>query len=147
MRIISVLAFGLVAGCFPVEIYHKTGASVARLQADETACEVEALKEVPVNKMTRMTPIRFHPRETCDRNGNCRTVYIKTGGEIVTYDANKRLRARYATQCMANKGYSEVELPICTGETPDTLPGRMPKLTEDSCAVRTKAGYRALTPT
>ncbi|MGH1354933.1 MAG: hypothetical protein ACRBBS_07640 [Thalassovita sp.] len=146
MRVFSVLALGLLAGCFPVDIYHKTGASLTRLQADETACKVKALKEVPVNKMTRVTPIRTRPREVCEKAGKCHIIYVTTGGRVQTYDANLRLRARYEAQCMADKGYAEVELPICTGKTPGTLPGTVPALTKDSCAVRTKTGYRAVTP-
>lgn len=138
-------AFGLLAGCLPVDVYHKTGASLARLQADETACQVKALKEVPVNKMTRITPPRTLPRQICNDDGECRVVYVEIGGEVETYDANAPLREKYEAQCMADKGYAQVELPICE-KRPDTLPGTVPALNQDSCAVRTKTGYRALTP-
>lgn len=146
MRVISVLAFAVLAGCFPVEIYHKNNVPVARLQADETACQVKALKDVPVNKLTRITPVRFIPREVCNRAGTCHTTYFTIGGEVETYDANKGLRTKYEAQCMADKGYERVELPVCSGAVPATLPGRAPALTADSCAVRTKTGYRAVTP-
>lgn len=146
MRIISVLAFGLVSGCFPVEIYHKTGVSLTRLHADETACQVKALKNVPVNKLTRVTPVRFIPRQICDGNGNCHATFVMVGGEVETYDANKDLRARYAQQCMTDKGYSKIELPRCTGEAPEPLPRHAPALSDESCAVRTKTGFQAVTP-
>lgn len=146
MRLYSALGFAFLAGCFPVEIYHKDGAALTRLQADETACQVQALKEVPVNKMTRVTPIRMVPRKVCDASGACETTYRTIGGQVITYDANEKLRARYEAQCMTDKGYRTVELPICQGDTPATLPGKVPALTEDSCAVRTKTGYRAITP-
>lgn len=146
MRVHSLLAFALLAGCFPVDVYHKNGASLARLQSDETACKVKALKEVPVNKLTRVTPVHVIPHQTCDSEGNCETTYTTFGGHVVVYDANKDLRARYVAQCMVDKGYAQVELPICQGPAPETLPGKVPALTEDSCAVRTKTGYRAVTP-
>lgn len=139
-------AFVLLAGCFPVEVYQKAGGSLNRLQNDETDCKVSALQQVPVNKMTRITPIRLIPQTVCDKNKNCQVVYIEVGGDVEIYDANLPLRQRVEAQCMARKGYEKVELPICTGDVPATLPGRMPPLTEDSCAVKTKTGYRAVTP-
>lgn len=139
-------AFGLLAGCVPVEVYHKSGASLARLQSDETACQVSALKQVPVNRMTRISPIRTLPQQICDRPGRCRVVYVEFGGELETYDANAPLRKKVEAQCMADKGYAQVELPICTDNVPQTLPGKVPPLSGASCAVRTKTGYRVATP-
>ncbi|MDF1801409.1 hypothetical protein [Thalassovita sp.] len=140
------LALGLLAGCVPVEVYHKTGTSLTRLQNDQTNCQVAALKQVPVNKMTRITAPRSLPRQICNGTGDCRVVYIEFGGEVETYDANLPLRQKVVTQCMAAKGYAQVELPICTDNVPKTLPGKVPALSQSSCAVRTKTGYRAVTP-
>ncbi len=33
----------LLAGCLPIETYHKTGAPVARVQSDDVECKVDAL--------------------------------------------------------------------------------------------------------
>lgn len=138
-------AFGLLTGCVPVEVYHKEGGSLARLQSDETACQVQALRQVPVNTITRITPLRTLPQQVCDRRGHCHVVYVEFGGEIESYDANMPLRQKVEAQCMAEKGYRQVELPLCQ-DSPATLPGTMPALSGQSCAVRTKTGYRAQTP-
>lgn len=138
-------SLALLTGCAPVEVYHKAGASLSRLQADETACQVDALKQVPVARMTRITPIRTLPREVCNGAGKCRVVYMEFGGEVETYDANLDLRKKVEAQCMANNGYSQIELPMCE-TAPATLPGKVPALTSNSCAVRTKTGYRVATP-
>ncbi|SMO50642.1 hypothetical protein SAMN06265173_104109 [Thalassovita litoralis] len=135
----------LLAGCVPVSVYHKAGGTLTRLQNDEVNCQVQALQKVPVNKITRITPIRTLPREVCNSRGHCRIVYMEFGGDVETYDANLPLRQKVEAQCMINKGYQQIELPICENR-PTTLPGTMPGLTTNSCAVKTKTGYRAATP-
>ncbi len=142
--LLMTVAALLLTGCFPVQVYHKTGGSLNRLQNDETNCKVSALQQVPVNRMTRITPIRLIPQRHCDRPGNCRVIYIEVGGDVETYDANLPLRQRVEEQCMTRKGYQRVELPICESP-PTTLPPKMPALGQDSCAARTKTGYRAVT--
>ncbi|WP_319823774.1 hypothetical protein [Thalassovita sp.] len=144
LLITSAILF--LAGCVPVDVYHKAGGSLHRLQNDETDCKVSALQQVPVNRMTRITPIRLIPQQHCERRGDCRIVYIEVGGNVETYDANLPLRQRVEAQCMARKGYERVELPVCTEKAPATLPGTMPPLAEKACAVRTKTGYRAVNP-
>ena len=137
--------FALLSGCVPVSVYHKTGGNLAQLQNDEVTCQVQALQKVPVNRMTRITPIRTLPREVCNSKGHCRIVYMEFGGEVETYDANLPLRQKVETQCMINKGYQQIDIPICNTR-PATLPGTMPALNAKTCAVKTKAGYRATTP-
>lgn len=145
MKYLSFAAL-LLSACVPVELYHKSGASLARLQADETACQVSALHQVPVNKMTRITPPRSLPRQICDAPGKCRVVYVEIGGGIETYDANAPLRKKVEVQCMADKGYAQIELPICDTAVASPLPARVPPLSQSSCAVKTKTGYRVATP-
>ena len=137
----------LLAACAPLRIYHKPGVPVARWQADTTRCEVQALRDAPVATQIRQEPPVFvPPRQICDKSGNCRTAggyWIP--GDIYTVDVNAGLRQRVETLCMAERGYSPVEIPRC----PDglTVRGRttvLPELTENSCFVRFDDGGIAI---
>jgi hypothetical protein len=117
-------------------------------------CEVAALKAAPVDLVTTKEPDTWVPEEKdcdkkCNKKGKCKKVCKKTGGywergETYTYDANEHKRQGVERQCMTRKGYQRVELPICTNAATapvsTALSGRMPPLTENSCAVR--AGER-----
>jgi len=135
-----------VSACLPLSTYHKEGVPVSRLNSDQTACDVKALRDAPVANQVRQTPDRYvPPRKFCDAEGNCR---VRGGywieGTIYTVDVNKALRVRVTDQCMASKGYTPVEIPPCPSaviqNTPPAATKVLPRLTPNSCAIRNKSG-------
>lgn len=137
----------LLAACTPLRIYHKPGVPVARWQADTTQCQVSALRDAPVaSQIRQQPPVYVPPRKICDESGNCHvTAGYWIPGEIYSVDVNAGLRRRVEAQCMAQSGYSPVEIPRC----PDglTVRGRttvLPDLTESSCFVRLDDGGIAI---
>jgi hypothetical protein len=142
-----IAAIGLI-GCAPLNTYYKTGASVAKLQRDTTACEVKALRDVPASTQVRRIPPEYVPPvKKCDADGqNC--VVVRGGyfipGEIITFDPNDGLRSRVEGQCMADKGYEPVSISPCPDSVARaTLPAatkRLPPLTPKSCEIRNTDG-------
>ncbi|NCO21791.1 MAG: hypothetical protein GW905_07270 [Rhodobacterales bacterium] len=138
----SVLILAVLAGCAPYSGYYKAGQTVARLNTDQTACEVKGAQDVPPNTQLRRTPVELIPaREICDRHGKCSVIPARIeGGEVYSYDANADLRARVVAQCMADKGYEKVSIPPC----PDSVakvaasraPGVLPPLGPNICVAQ-----------
>lgn len=145
IRLTSVLLLTLTA-CAPLPLYYKPGVSVARLQSDQTDCEVKALRDAPVAGQIRQRPPIFVPGEVfCDSAGNCYSTpgYWIDGG-IYTVDVNAGLRDRVVAQCMASKGYSPVQIPPCpvsvTSNVPASQTQKLPPLSASSCAIRNPDG-------
>ncbi|MCF6232484.1 MAG: hypothetical protein L3J36_05215 [Rhodobacteraceae bacterium] len=135
----------ILTACAPLSIYHRAGVSVTRMQSDQLACEVRAVKDAPVANQIRQNPPIFMPsRRVC--NGPKCTVFpgYWAQGQIYTVDVNAGLRARVEGQCMAQKGYRPVELELCDSKTKaQVVPGQtsvLPKLTQDTCAIRHQDG-------
>lgn len=135
-----------LAACAPLETYYKPGVSVARVNRDTTACEVRALRDVPPSTITRRRPPIYIPgRRHCDADGNCvsRPGHYVPGG-FETFDPNDGLRLRVERQCMADKGYAPVSIPVCPDSVANAVPPRattrLPNLTEGSCVIRNKDG-------
>ncbi len=143
-RVTLASVFLLLAGCAPVVTFYQPGRSFAQLEADSLDCEIAALRDVPVANATVQDPPEFvAPRKICDSDGFCRTLpgtYIP--GEIRTIDANKPLRRRVVRQCMAERGYTLQEIPLCpaTATVSAEQSQILPRLTEASCAIRTDKG-------
>ena len=142
----SLAGMGLLA-CAPLNTYYKPGASVALLERDTTACQVNALRKVPVSTHVHRIPPRYVPPvKRCNANGKCRVVragyYIP--GEVVAFDPNDDLRRRVEGQCMADKGYAPVSIPPCpdsiANATPAKATKRLPELTAKSCVIRNQDG-------
>ncbi len=138
--------FLTLAACGPLSIFYKPGASVARLQNDQTRCEVSALKDAPVaNQIRQRPPIYIPGNRVCSSSGSC---YYTPGywidGGVYTVDVNADLRGRVLTQCMANKGYRPVEIPPCPSSVASQVPvaqtQKLPTLTERSCAIKNQDG-------
>jgi hypothetical protein len=140
---IAALALGVLTSCAPLDIYYKPGVSVARLTQQTTACEVAALRDAPVANETRQDPPQYvPPRKYCNSNGDC---YREPGywlqGRIYTVDTNAGLRNRVETQCMANKGFTPVQIPVCPAGIKSTgATTVLPNLTKTSCVIRNKDG-------
>ena len=156
MDVFRVLFFcGLAAtlsGCLPLSVYYREGAEVGGIARDRTACDVAALREVPVRKLTRYIPPTYSYRKSCNATGACTTILILVSpGRWESYDANEGLRARVAVQCMADKGYAKVKLKPCpsdvVADTTITATRVQPPLTSQSCAIKIRAGkYQIVTP-
>lgn len=148
MRLTILFAFCCLgmAGCAPLDIYYKPGATVEKLDRETTACKVAALKDAPVaNQIRREPPILIPGRVYCDGAGYC----YDTGpywveGRIYTVDVNAGLRRKLEDQCMAAKGFAPVRIPQCPAGTSDKVPARattrLPPLSETSCAIRYRSG-------
>jgi hypothetical protein len=145
--IIPVLSGLLILTCCaPLNTYYKPGASVPTLNKDTTACEVQALRDVPPSTLTRLKPPVYIPAgRTCNAAGQCVDVpgyYVPGGYE--TYDPNDGLRLRVERQCMADKGYAPVSIPACPDAVAKAAPLRatrtLPRLTETSCVIHNADG-------
>lgn len=146
LRLILAAVVLTLSGCLPLSTYYKTGVPVAQLQSDTTACEINALRDVPVATRIKTTPPRYiPPRKFCKPDGSC----VQKGGhwiegEVYSYDANKSLRGRAKAQCMAAKGYRPVEIPPCPDRIARSVPPAatktLPTLTPSSCVIRNKGG-------
>lgn len=141
----SLALLVLLTACGPLSIFYKPGASVARMQSDQTNCEVDALKKAPVaNQVRQRPPIYIPGNRFCNENG-CYTApgYWVDGG-IYTVDVNADLRGRVLAQCMAQKGYRPVEIPACPSSVASSVPPaqttKLPTLTQNSCAIRNRDG-------
>ncbi|SDG17443.1 hypothetical protein SAMN04489759_10577 [Sulfitobacter delicatus] len=142
---LSLAALG-AAACAPLNTYYKPGANVAQVSRATTACEVQALRDVPVSTQVRREPPRYiPPRQICDANNNCVTkggFYVP--GELVTFDPNVALRKRVETQCMADRGFAPVSIPACPASVARAAPARatttLPALNENSCVIRNDGG-------
>lgn len=142
---IAFLFCSFLIGCFPVSTYYAEGVSVAKRDRDELACDVAALRDAPVANQTRQTAPIFVPQRSCDRHGRC---YGGGGywvpGNVYTVDVNASLRSRVKAQCMADRGYRPVDIPICpVGIANAAPPGKttvLPRLGPQSCAIRNEDG-------
>lgn len=137
-RFTALTSLCLLAACAPVETFYKPGAEVARLQQDQLGCETRALRDAPVaNQVRQDPPVYVPPRRTCDSAGNC-TSYggYWRAGQIYSVDVNRDLRGRLLQACMAERGYTRVQIPRC--EAGLGASGQMrvlPELTAQSCAI------------
>lgn len=120
--IFVVTAIGLSA-CAPTTqtVYWQDGTTQGRINQAVTQCQVEALQSVPQSVAVGTTPRYTTPVQTnCYDTGyglQCNSTGGQTlGGQTYSYDPNSDLRNRVEAQCMANRGYSLVSLPVCTPE-------------------------------
>lgn len=147
------LMCGVLASCGPVSMYYKPGASVSRLDTDTTNCQVAALRDAPVaNEIRRSPPVYYPGPRICRPGGNC---YYRPGywdpGNIYTVDTNKPLRDKVTQQCMAARGYQQVNIQRCSEGVKQSAPAVqttvMPHLTQSSCIIPYQSGqWQIVTP-
>lgn len=143
----AVLALGLLASCAgPLRVYYQPGAQVAAMQRSLLDCQVTAVQSAPVATQIRREPPRYiPPRRYCDAAGRCRyDGGFWIDGEVYSFDPNANLRERVERQCMADDGYSYVEVPNCSSGVASQVPVAatrvMPQLSPQSCAIRNDDG-------
>lgn len=134
----------MVAACGPLTAFYKPGAEVARLEADTLTCESRALEKAPVANEIRQRAPMFYPGHRYCVSGHCfyRPGYWADGGTY-TVDTNRQIRQRLAKSCMADKGYQQVELKRCSGQSSAAAAAAsdlLGPLDESSCAVRNRDG-------
>jgi len=141
-----ILLTSVLAACGPLSLYYRAGVPVARMQTDQTNCEVKALRDAPVaNQIRQRPPIFFPGRQVCTSAGAC---YYEPGywidGGVYTVDVNADLRGRVLGQCMAAKGYQPVNIPPCPTYVASKIPAAqtqtLPQLTQTSCVIKNQDG-------
>lgn len=146
-RLLPLVLTLTLAGCLPVEVYHKSGVPISKLRSDDLDCAVSALAKVPVTTVTRTIAGYYVPgRKVCSPAGCYRTAGYMTPPRIEQYDSSAPLRAKVAAQCMQNRGYRAVELKRCASSGPITVPSRQPDLSASSCAVKVQDRWEVVTP-
>ena len=140
-------------GCVTDTVWYREGAKPNKVNNDATNCAVDAAQRVPQNNQIGQTPVYGSPMQTY-----CSGTYYVTcttyggnvsGGNLYSYDANAGLRDDVMEQCMGRKGYSRVELPVCSTEVASKItsyPATLPKLTETSCLIDHNGSYAVVTP-
>lgn len=141
-----------LSSCAPLQIYYKQGESVARMERDQTTCEVSAAKQVPPDIRRRYIPPTYSHHKYCSGYGHCYwRKRLISPGRYEEYDASRSLRTKVTHQCMAGKGYAFTNIKRCDSATVQASVLRatqvLPPLTEESCAVRLKSGrWKIVTP-
>lgn len=117
----------LLAACVPggtEPIWLKPGASALAAEQDYLACAAQARRDFPADRR-----IAVAPRVTIGI-GRCRGNFCFGGtdnfggfggADVYERDANAGLRERALNLCMAQKGYGERRLPVCTARTTSPL--------------------------
>lgn len=145
MRVtIAILGLLCLSGCQPLSTFYAEGARVDVLERDNTDCDVIALRDAPVANQIRQSPPYYVSRRYCHRKGHCYDRGYWVEGELYTVDVNRDLRRRVKTQCMADLGYSPVQIPRCPFGIAEAAPlGEttvLPRLTENSCVIHNEDG-------
>nr|WP_272210561.1 hypothetical protein [Marinicella sp. W31]MDC2876458.1 hypothetical protein [Marinicella sp. W31] len=123
MKAKSILSVGMLValtGCQtgPIDLLYKEGSTRSERQLAYDQCFIQALKEVPQNMVTEVSGGYSVPGFIdCNTDGD-RTYCGEVGGyttpvSSVSYDTNERLRNRIVNRCLAEKGFSTIERPIC----------------------------------
>lgn len=140
MKRLILLSVVALSGCVtgPVSYLHKTGSSVAQRQSAFDQCRIQSMQSVPSANRTVYSPGFSTPGTTyCNRIGNsvsCNTVGgVNIPDSINTVDDNEGLRTRTLNQCLASKGYTIVQLPVCQGKK-DYEGDSQPPLSQLKCA-------------
>lgn len=142
----------MLTGCLSVPIYYREGAQVARVERDDLNCRIEAQSRVPPKMRSDYIPPVYDERLACNAAGACTMVrFMVSPGHWERYDANEGLRTEAAQQCMADKGYARIRLPICTGdvarEADRTPTSVQPAITPGACILKLGSGrYQIVTP-
>lgn len=165
MRIPSIIGLAVLVsalvGCAPQTLYdrykagqpiqnfpYKAGANEAEIQRSVTNCQIEAAQRVPQKMVSRTTPSYTTPVQTqCNRIGTqtfCNSTGGDTyGGQTYTSDANAGLRVQAFAQCMGDKGYRFVNVPVCPEGAEikgSFLEPRLRKLSVNTCYLITPDG-------
>ena len=149
---VLITAAAVLSACAPLHIYYKQGQTVARMDRDETDCEITALRQVPPDIRTRYIPPTYTTYPVCIANGHCYwRKRLVSPGRYEKYDANISLRTKVTEQCMADKGYVKTSIKRCDAQTTRATPLRatqvLPPVTANSCAIRLKSGrWQIVTP-
>lgn len=128
--LLSVTSMVILSGCVPTTAWYKGSASQKRANSQLTECQVNATKDVPTSiekKVTGGVLIGY--------------IYIPTTSDV---DTNDQLRNKVVAQCMTNKGYQPVELPVCPGNVVMPDMNKRVTISSKSCFKQLSGGYFAI---
>jgi hypothetical protein len=128
--------------------YYAEGRTVAQRTLDYANCESAAYYDHPEQRVTRYRPRVYVPEtETCDAEGTCVTTEgYWQGGEAYTVDLAQSRRGTAIAACMAERGYTEVSLPICPASRRVAASTVMAPLSDSTCLIRTDNGALIVNP-
>lgn len=137
------------AGLPAENVLYLAGATEASRNRDVTNCQVYAAQQVPQNQVIRTSSSYTTPvQTTCNHIGTqvfCNTSGGQTyGGGTYSVDANANLRSRVYHQCLADRGYRYVNLPVCPAGVVLKNRGKLPPLSRTTCYMATPDGRSAI---
>lgn len=119
-----------LAGCIPVTAWHKGNVSQGRVNHEFTNCQVYAAKEVPTSIENKVTGGFF-----------VGYLWVPTTSDV---DTNNTLRDKVVAQCMSQKGFQKVELPLCPSNVKAPPMDKPAIITNKSCFKALPGGYYAI---
>ena len=128
------------AGATLPNVPYKAGVNAELMTNEKTDCEIEVEQRVPRSIVVSTTPTYTSPVSSqCNQIGTqtlCTQIGGDTyGGRTSSTDANADLRQRAYNQCMVNKNYRFINLPVCPqGSVPSNPQASvLPPLTPTTC--------------
>jgi hypothetical protein len=117
--LVILMIFSLTACAEPTAFYYKKSMVLATKQKDYDACKIKSFKQIPQNIITTYHPGVHNPGTlSCNTIGtytSCNRVgALDIPASSSSRDANEGMRARFIEECMTGKGYSLVEVPMCS---------------------------------
>ena len=125
-----ITSFVFLSGCVPTAAWHNGGVSQKRANDQLTSCQVSATKDVPTSIENKITGGFF-----------VGYIWIPTTSDV---DTNNELRSKVVAQCMTNKGYRSVELPVCPAKVPMPDMNKRATINNNSCFKQISGGYYAI---
>lgn len=128
--LLSVTSMMILSGCVPTTAWYKGSVTQKRANSQLTECQVNATKDVPTSiekKVTGGILIGY--------------IYIPTTSDV---DTNDQLRNKVVAQCMTNRGYQPVELPVCQSNVPMPDMDKRAVISNKSCYKPLSGGYFAI---
>jgi hypothetical protein len=133
----------ILSGCNTVDLWYRAGVPPEKPGIDLANCQIYGTRNIPVNMVTKQTPIKYIPGETvcsikkdtvtCTESGG-----YTTGGKLYTEDINNDARNKFIIQCMQQNAYEYIRLPKCSkAKIPSELPSyeTLPLLNSDACLI------------
>lgn len=130
ISVLTITSVLVLSGCVQTAAWHKGSVTQKRANTQLTTCQVKATKDVPTsieNKITGGVMIGY--------------IWLPTTSDV---DTNDQLRSKVVAQCMTNKGYQSVALPLCTPNAPMPDMNKRAVINENSCFKQLSGGYYAI---
>lgn len=126
----AVCASVALMGCVPTQTYFHKSFSQQRSNDLLTNCQADAAKAIPTSIENQVTGGFF-----------IGYVWIPTTSDV---DTNDDLRKKVVAQCMAKRGFTQVELPLCEASVAIPDMSKPATVTDQSCFKAINGGYYAI---